>query len=563
MHSFDAPRFPERLGAFDARRTPVLRTDVLVIGAGIAGASAALSAADEGASVLCVTKAPFEDANTAWAMGGVAAVLEEIDSFDLHVGDTLRVGAGLSSRPVVESVVREGPETVRWLESLGARFDRNADGRLLLGREGGHSVHRVVHARGDATGQEIERTLADALLTHPNILCKVGFFVRDLLVEDGRCVGAILQSAELEVAVRAGSVVLAAGGAGQVFRETTNPAGATGDGPALAFRAGASLADLEFFQFHPTVLYIAGASRFLISEVVRGAGAHLVDAQGERFMTSVHADAELAPRDVVSRAILDRMVATGDTHVYLDLSDVHGDPHTLFPSISRICGAFDIDIARDPIPVRPGAHYLIGGVKTDECGRSDLPGLFAVGEAAATGLHGANRLASNSLLEGAVVGRAAGRVAAADAQVCELPHLLVGPHLDPEAPRLQIEDMLYSLKSLMWREVGLVRTESSLAEAVHRIGLWNHYLERSAQHGRRAHELQNMLLTSALIAIAARERTESRGTHFRADHPERDDATWCGHLVLKRGAEGDVVLQKTDVKPASDSLLPAHPGQTR
>ncbi len=563
MQAFDAPRFPERLGAFDARRTPVLRTDVLVIGAGIAGASAALSAADQGASVLCVSKTPFEDANTAWAMGGVAAVLEEIDSFELHVADTLRVGAGLSSRPVVESVIRGGPETVRWLEGLGANFDRNADGKLMLGREGGHSVHRVVHARGDATGQEIERTLAGALLAHPNILCKIGFFVRDLLVEDGRCVGAVLQSADHEVAVRAGNVVLAAGGAGQVFRETTNPAGATGDGPALAFRAGASLADLEFFQFHPTVLYIAGASRFLISEVVRGAGAHLVDATGDRFMTAVHADAELAPRDVVSRAILDRMVTTGDTHVYLDLSGVHGDPHKLFPSISRICGAFDIDIARDPIPVRPGAHYLIGGVRTDASGRSDLPGLFAVGEAAATGLHGANRLASNSLLEGAVVGRAAGRVAAEEAQLRELPHLLTGPHLDPEAPKLQIEDMLYSLKSLMWREVGLVRAESSLAEAVHRIGLWNHYLERSAQHGRRAHELQNMLLTSALISIAARERTESRGTHFRADHPSRDDAAWCGHLVLRRGPEGEVLVTRTTVEAPTDATAPAEQGGAR
>jgi L-aspartate oxidase len=547
------PRFPDRLGAFDARRTPILQTDVLVIGAGIAGACAALSAADEGASVLCVAKEPFEDANTAWAMGGVAAVLAPEDSFSLHVADTLRVGAGLSSRETVEQIVTGGPGIVSWLEQLGARFDRAPDGSRQLGREGGHSVHRVVHAQGDATGLEIERTLSQAVLAHPRILTRIGFFVRDLLVENGRCVGAVLQSADVELAVQARAVVVATGGAGQVFRETTNPNGATGDGIALGFRAGADLADLEFFQFHPTVLYIAGASRFLISEVVRGAGAQLRDASGDRFMPAVHPDAELAPRDAVSRAILDRMVATGDTHVYLDLSCVGGDPHRLFPSISRICRAFDIDIAHDPVPVRPGAHYLIGGIRTDLSGRSSVPGLFAVGEAASSGLHGANRLASNSLLEGAVLGRIAGRTAAAEGESRALPHRERGDTDSDPAPRLALDDMLYSLKSLMWRQVGLVREASGIDEARHRIALWSHYLARSRPSDRRAHELQNMLLASALITVSAGARTESRGTHFRSDHPQRDDSNWCRQIVLRRGDDGSVTVAPTALLLPTDA----------
>ena len=534
------PSFPERLGGFDARRTPVLHTDVLVIGAGIAGAAAALRAAEQGASVLCVTKSPFGEANTAWAKGGIAAVLTEQDSFELHRDDTLRVGAGLSATTVVQHIVEQGPAVYEWLTRLGARFDRDESGALELGREGGHTRSRVVHANGDATGVEIERVLATALQEHPRILCRVGSFVRDLLIVDGRCAGAIVVDREVETAIHAGSVVVATGGAGQVFRETTNPAGAGGDGHALCFRAGARLTDMEFVQFHPTVLYIAGASRFLISEVVRGAGATLIDATGHRFMPDVHPDAELAPRDAVSRAILDRMVATGDTHVYLDLSKIGGDPHRLFPSISRICRGFDIDIARDPIPVRPGAHYMIGGVTTDDCGRTSVPGLLAVGEVAATGLHGANRLASNSLLEGAVLGGAAGDTAARESVHVTLPRL-TQPRTPPEyVPHLQLEDMLYSLKSLMWRQVGLSRTADGLQEAIARIGLWYHYLDRADVGDRRGHELQNMLTTSALIATAAAARQESRGTHFRADHPERDDAQWCRRVQLQRGADGSI-----------------------
>jgi L-aspartate oxidase len=310
----------------------------------------------------------------------------------------------------------------------------------------------------------------------------------------------------------------------------------------LCFRAGARMADCEFVQFHPTTLYIAGASRFLISEVVRGAGAVLRDRNGERFMAGVHPMQELAPRDVVSRAILDRMVATNDTHVYLDLATVKGDPRVLFPSIARICSTFDLDLARDPIPVRPGAHYFVGGATTDLQGHTTVPGLFAVGEAAATGLHGANRLASNSLLEGAVIGRAAGQAAAAAARERhpELPRCGDGPKIASDPPRLLHDDLLYSLKSLMWRQVGLSRDASGLTDARARIAFWHHYLLRAPLQGRRVCELANMLTVAALVTEAAMLREESRGTHFRSDFPARDDARFCRRIFLECAGDSGI-----------------------
>jgi L-aspartate oxidase len=452
----------------------------------------------------------------------------------------------------VRTVIDAANHAVDWLLGLGARFDRrpgDPDGMLELSREGGHSHARVVHANGDATGSEIQRALIDALQRHPRITVRTHAFVRDLVVQDGRCVGALGSHAlgshgEGDFAVEAGAIVVATGGTGQIFRETTNPTGASGDGHALCFRAGARLADCEFVQFHPTTLYIAGASRFLISEVVRGAGAVLRDRNGDRFMLGAHPMAELAPRDVVSRAILARMVATNDTHVYLDLSTVQGDPRTLFPSIARICSTFDLDLAKDPIPVRPGAHYFVGGAVTDLHGRTTVPGLFAVGEAAASGLHGANRLASNSLLEGAVIGRQAGVAAAAEGTATRrhpgLPRRGCGPPTAADPPRLLHDDLLYSLKSLMWRQAGLLRDEAGLGDARARIGFWHHYLARAPLRTRGACELANMLTVAALVTEAGLRRTESRGTHFRSDWPQRDDAGFCRRIFLERAADGGI-----------------------
>ncbi|MEM7202765.1 MAG: L-aspartate oxidase [Planctomycetota bacterium] len=549
------PTFPATLGGFDARRTPFLRCEVLVIGAGVAGCFAAMRAAEAGASVLLLAKSPMSEANTAWAQGGVAAVIDPSDSAELHAADTLRVGAGLADPAVVTQIVQRGRDVVTQLETMGVVFDQSEDGGLSLSREGGHSRNRIVH-QGDATGAAITGAIGQVVGTMPDITLRTNAFVRDLLVADGRCVGAVALIDGIEVAIEAGAVVVATGGAGQIYRETTNPTGACGDGLALCFRAGATLTDVEFVQFHPTTLYIAGASRFLISEVVRGAGARLLDRHGERFMAAAHPDAELAPRDVVSRAILARMVDTGDTHVYLDLSDTDRDPHQSFPTISRICRAFDLDIGRDPIPVRPGAHYFIGGAVTNLHGETDLPGLLAAGEAGATGLHGANRLASNSLLEGAVVGRLAGAAAAAQARGVRatLPEIASPPPCPPaEAPRIQLNDMLYSLKSLMWRNVGLVRDAAGLREAQSRISMWHRYLLRAAPNSVSGLELANMLEVSALVAIAAAERQESRGTSYRSDHPTRDDASWCRRTLLRRGPNGEAQLEAGPLLAPSDS----------
>ena len=522
---------------------PLLRFDVLVIGGGVAGASAALAAAELGAAVGVVVKGALHDGNTLWAKGGVAAVLGEQDSFEAHVADTIEVGRGLCEAEMVEHVVRGGPAAIDRLVAWGAEFDRDSSGAIALSLEGGHSHARVLHAHGDATGREIQGTLEAALLRHPGIECFADTFVTDLLQDDsGSVCGAMaLASDGRLVGFTAGQVVLATGGSGQLYRETTNPILATGDGVALALRAGAVLRDMEFVQFHPTCLYIAGAARVLVSEIVRGHGGVLRDRNGERFMSSFHPDAELASRDVVSRAVASRMAQTQDTNVYLDLSDVDGDPHVLFPGISRTCRLFGIDIARDFVPVRPGAHYQVGGVEVDASGRTAVEGLWAVGECASTGLHGANRMGSNSLLEGLVLGWDVGRESASRTREVSRSRLAAHPERDHGsggAVKVNGDDVLYSLKSLMWRQMGVERREEEMRDALPKLALWTRAVVDLATPSRHTWELVNMLTVAQIVFRGALAREESRGVHFRSDHPEQDDRRWCAHTRVRGREEG-------------------------
>jgi L-aspartate oxidase len=544
--------FPARLAGVDLRRLALYRFDVLVVGGGVAGASAAIAAAEAGAEVALVTKAELEESNTLYAQGGIAAVFGEQDSVESHVQDTLSVGCGLCEPDVVEKVVRGGPPAVARLLAWGAGFDRSRSGALALSREGGHSHPRVLHAGGDATGREVQRTLVASVLAQSKITPFPNLFVVDLLRDDrGGVCGALCARANGErFGITASQVILATGGGGQLYRETTNPVIATADGVALALRVGAPVRDLEFFQFHPTCLYIAGAARVLISEIVRGSGGILRDKHGERFMQRFHPDAELAPRDVVSRAVAQRMAETEDTNVYLDLSRVPGDPHTLFPSISRTCGFFGIDIAKDPIPVRPGLHYMVGGVATDSFGATATPGLWAVGECASSGLHGANRMGSNSLLEGLVLGEICGQAAAASvrevrrADITKVP----APADNPASElRVNLEDVTYALKSLMWREVGVVRQADQLLDALNKIDLWARAVERLGPPQIRTHELLNMLTVARVTVLCALNREESRGVHSRLDFPVTNAEGV--HSVVQSQIEGARVRRLILTKP--------------
>jgi L-aspartate oxidase len=524
----------------DTHRQPQILADCLVIGAGVGGLRAAIAAADAG-DVLIVTKETRRDSNTFLAQGGIAAVLGEQDTFESHIEDTLATGCGLCDPKIVRLVVEEGPKRVLELLEWGAKFD-TVDGRLAFGREGGHSANRIIHAMGDSTGREIAECLLKKALSHPRIRLMENTFAIDVLTADGVCVGAAVAGGAGEILViRARHTVLASGGCGQLYRETTNPSVATGDGHAIAFRAGCVLRDMEMIQFHPTTLYVAGATRALISEAVRGEGAILVNRQGKRFMPDLHPRAELAPRDVVSRCIIREMEKTDHTHVYLDmtrLADRGIDVRARFPFINQLCASFGIDIAKDRIPVRPSAHYMIGGAVVDVRAATAVRNLWACGEATSSGLHGANRLASNSLLEGLVFGEIAGRnVAAALSEAGEPP---VGRiRFTPAASgrtELDVADVRNSLRSLMTRNVGIERTEARLAETEEIVEFWCRYVLDKVFAGADGWELQNMLTVCRLIAHAARLRKETRGVHYRGDFPETDDVRWKRHTELNRDA---------------------------
>jgi len=520
----------------DSVSTNQLFTDCLVVGAGIAGLRAAIEAAEH-VKVIVVCKGTLESSNTWKAQGGIASVLDGKDTFESHIADTLKTGCGICDQSVVDLVVRRGPELIVQLLSWGTEFDKT-DGHIAITFEGGHSHARVAHAHGDETGRAIAETLINKARQNRNITIVENFYVIDLLTNsDNKCAGIIgCDGQRGPQIIWAANTILATGGAGRLYRETTNPEVATGDGIAMAYRAGTVLRDLEFVQFHPTTLYIAGASRALITETLRGEGALLLDSKGRRFMAQYHESGELAPRDIVSRAILSQMRKTESTHVYLDVR--HFDRAYFakrFPFINELLESFDIDITKDLIPVRPSAHYMIGGVKTDISARTSIENLYACGEVASTGLHGANRLGSNSLLEGLVFGKIAGQSASQDkkAGVSHIKHPVIKyqiPHSD--RTRLDADDVRNSLRALMWRNVGITRTDKPLVEAQEIIRFWHRYVMDKVFDSSEGWECQNILAVCLLMAQAAQQRCESRGTHFRRDFPDTDDENFKKHIEI-------------------------------
>ena len=528
---------PRYLVAIDPKRMGHYFTDVLIIGGGLAGMRAAQEI-DPSLRTMILTKDKVEESNSAYAQGGIASVWDPEDRFDNHIQDTLVAGCDLCDLRTVEMVVREAPERVAELIQWGTRFDQ-LDGALVLGREGGHSHQRIIHALGDATGKEIMRAMIQHTRSLSNVeICEEAYTI-DLLTYDDRCCGAIVSIQQrAPVLIWAKQTILCTGGCGQVFRESTNPRVATGDGHAIAFRAGALMRDMEFMQFHPTVLYIAGSSRTLITEAVRGEGAYLVDANGYRFMEDYDPRLELAPRDVVSKSIVAQMDKTQSACVYLTLA--HLDAHYVrqrFPGIAKVCQSFGLDITKDAIPVRPGAHYMIGGALVDDQARTSLPGLWAAGEVTSSGLHGANRLASNSLLEGLVYGALAGRHASEAALQDPTVSLSVLPIqnqmqvADPQ--EIDLADIRNSVRSLMWRHVGVQRTEQKLEEALQQLNRYSSYVLSHQPGGIDGWELQNMLTVSLMMAQAALARTESRGVHLRTDSPKLDNPNWRKHLSMQ------------------------------
>ena len=508
-------------------------TDFIVVGAGVAGLRAAISLAEKG-RVLVLAKQELTESATQYAQGGIAVALSDEDDISIHLQDTLDAGDGLCNPEAVKVLVEEGPERIQELIDWGTQFDRKGT-TLTFTREGAHSRSRILHAHGDSTGREIARALQAKAQTLNSITFCDFEFTSNLIVEQGQVCGVELVSATGEPKrLKAAAVLLATGGIGQVYRETTNPGVATGDGVAMAYRAGAEISDMEFVQFHPTALYVKGASRFLLSEALRGEGAYLRNMQMLRFMPKYHDHGELAPRDVVARAIVHEIevVKNPEAVVYLDLTHLNSDHvRTRFPRIYDTCLRFNIDITGDLIPVRPAAHYAMGGVRTDLDGKTSLPGLFAAGEAAATGVHGANRLASNSLLEGVVFGARAGNAMkdAASTGISSHPTAPKAKALE-YAPDKQIPRIVQEIRSLMWQEVGIVRMGSQLRQTIRKLQELQAALPQA--HHRQQWEAQNIVQTGLLIARSALAREESRGAHYRLDFPVHNDAKFKKHSVV-------------------------------
>lgn len=515
---------------FDLAKLPQVHSDVLVVGTGIAGLYTALKAREAG-RVILLTKRGLAESNTEYAQGGIAAAIGNEDSPRLHFMDTLEAGAGLCDEEAVQVLVEEGPDCVRELITIGTQFDRTEGGEYALTREGAHSQRRILHARGDATGEEIRRALQQRVYAEGIIVYENRYIV-DVLTQDGRCFGVLgLDEKETLTAYIARATVLCTGGAGQLYINSTNPDVATGDGIAVSFRAGAVIEDVEFVQFHPTALYGEGSPKFLISEAVRGEGALLLNRNGERFMPNYHPSAELAPRDVVARAIVDQMEKTNHPCVYEDARSIAG-VRDRFPNIYAACLKRGIDITQDLIPVAPAAHYIMGGVKTDLNGRTAIPGLYACGEVACTGIHGANRLASNSLLEGLVFGRRIARALHNELPAPPQPRAS-GWRSTPAIPDRPLNWLWAEIQQLMWNGVGIVRTRENLTRVVHRLEEIQASLSGALQT-REGFQVANLATVALLVARAALERTESRGGHYRSDYPERNDTEWRRHVVQRR-----------------------------
>ena len=530
------PQTPRYLVDFHPKQLPHFFTDVLIVGGGLAGLRAA-NALSPDLQAVVVTKDKLPESNSAYAQGGIASVWNSQDRFENHVQDTVEAGGNFCESSVVDMVVREAPQRVAELISWGTNFDSH-QGQLLLGREGGHSHERILHALGDATGREIMRAVIERTRNLKNVQVWEEAFTIDLLTFENRCCGAVIsRSGGTPVLLWAKQTIVCTGGCGQVYRETTNPRVATGDGHALMYRAGAKMRDMEFMQFHPTVLYIAGSSRILVTEAIRGAGAHLVDCTDSRFMELYDDRLELAPRDIVSQSIVKQMERTQHPCVYLSLRHIEAERIAReFPGFSATCQKFGLDPSSDPIPVRPGAHYMIGGVEVDEFGRTNVDGLWAAGEVTSSGLHGANRLASNSLLEGLVFGARAGEQAgklASDMPEDYRAMPINSRREQQHTEAMDLEDIRNSVQSLMWRMVGVERTDKRLREALREIRSYSKYVLAQRFDNEEGWELQNLLTVSHMMVQAALSRCESRGVHMRVDYPRPDDENWQKHLVFQ------------------------------
>ncbi|HID55768.1 TPA: L-aspartate oxidase [Candidatus Poribacteria bacterium] len=526
---------------FDSESGPRLQTDILVIGSGDAGLRAAIEAAER-YKVTVITKGDIKDSSTAHAQGGIAVALSEEDTISSHVEDTLMAGDGLCDEVAVREMVREGIDRVRELIEWGAHFD-SENGKLSFGLEGAHRRRRIIHARGDATGEETQNVLIRRAMDTPNIELIKHTFAIELITVDDRCCGCVVLLPDGRIGcIFAKAVILASGGLGQIYKYTSNPDVATGDGYAMAYRAGCILTDMEFVQFHPTVMCLHGAPRFLISEAVRGEGAILINSKGERFMPRYDPRAELAPRDIVSRAVWIEMHRTKNECVYLDVT--HLDPEFVkrrFPTIYRACWQMGLNITTDLIPVQAAAHFMMGGVKTDLRSATSLKGLFACGEVACTGVHGANRLASNSLLERLVFGKRAGSAAArfiAENDI-QLDPIKASWHGTKQGEEIDVEEAMEEIRDLMWKAAGIIRDGPTMRRVVEYLDSLN-YTPHDMR--RESFELYNMLQNSRLILHAALRRTESRGAHFRSDFPEKDEKNWRKHICIQM-ENGEVKLR--------------------